>query len=111
MYIHRGDGELLAVAGLWAAWKDPDDTQGRFLHSTTIITTAANALMEPVHDRMPAILAPEQWTTWLDPTNHDLDALGNLLVGCADDVLTMHAVSTDVNNVRNNRADLIAPAE
>jgi putative SOS response-associated peptidase YedK len=111
MFIHRADGDPLAVAGLWTAWKDPDDPEGRFLHSATIITTAANALMEPIHDRMPAILAPEQWTTWLDPANNDLGALGTLLVGCADDVLTMHAVSTDVNNVRNNRAELIAPAE
>jgi putative SOS response-associated peptidase YedK len=109
MFIHRVDDEPLAVAGLWAAWKDPDDPEGRFLHSTTVITTAANATMRPVHDRMPVILPPEQWATWLDTANHDVEALGRLLVGCPDDLLTMHAVSTDVNNVRNNRADLIAP--
>jgi putative SOS response-associated peptidase YedK len=111
MFIHRADGAPLAVAGLWTAWKDPDDPEGRFLHSATIITTTANATMEPVHDRMPVILEPQQWTTWLDPANHDLDRLGSLLVGCPDEVLTMHEVSTDVNNVRNNRAELIAPAE
>ena len=110
MYIHRADGDPLAVAGLWSRWKDPDDPQGRFLHSATVITTAANQTMESVHDRMPAILPPNQWARWLDPANTDLDALARLLVGCDDDVLVMHEVSSEVNNVRNNRADLIEPS-
>ena len=109
MFIHRVDGEPLAVAGLWTAWKDPDDPDGRFLHSATIVTTAANATMAPVHDRMPAILTPDQWSAWLDPTNDDLDALGAMLTGGPADLIEMQAVSTDVNNVRNNRPDLIAP--
>jgi putative SOS response-associated peptidase YedK len=111
MYIHRADGDPLAVAGLWTRWKDPDDPEGRFLHSVTVITTAANRMVAPVHDRMPAIIPSSQWVTWLDPANQDLDVLAPLLVGCDDDVLVMHEVSTDVNNVRNNRADLIAPVE
>ena len=106
MYIHRADGDPLAVAGLWTRWKDLDDPEGRFLHSVTVITTAANHTMEPVHDRMPAILDPSQWAKWLDPANDDLDVLTPLLVGCDDDVLVMHEVSTDVNNVRRNGADL-----
>jgi putative SOS response-associated peptidase YedK len=111
MYIHRADGDPLAVAGLWTRWKDPDDPEGRFLHSATIVTTAANHTMEPVHDRMPVVLPSSQWVTWLDPANNDLDALALLLVGCADDVLVMHEVSTEVNNVRNNRADLMVHVE
>jgi len=111
MYIHRADGDPLAVAGLWTRWKDPDDPEGRFLHSVTVITTAANRTVAPVHDRMPAILPSSQWATWLDPANQDLDVLAPLLAGCDDDVLVMHEVSTDVNNVRNNRPDLIAPVE
>ncbi len=111
MYIHRADGDPLAVAGLWTRWKDPDDPEGRFLHSVTVITTAANGMVAPVHDRMPAILPSSQWATWLDPANQDLDVLAPLLVGCDDDVLVMHEVSTEVNNVRNNRADLIATLE
>lgn len=109
MFIHRADGDPLAVAGLWTRWKDPDDPESRFLHSATVITTAANRTMEPVHDRMPVILPSNQWATWLDPANTDLDALALLLVGCDDDVLVMHEVSTEVNNVRNNRADLLEP--
>lgn len=109
LFIHRVDDEPLAVAGLWTAWKDPDDPQGRFLHSATIITTAANETMRPVHDRMPVILAPDQWAAWLDPDNADIDAVRAMLDPAPDDLLTMHAVSPDVNNVRNNRAELLAP--
>jgi len=58
---------------------------------------------------MPVILPASRWATWLDPANDDLDALGALLVPCGDDVLVMHEVSTDVNNARNNRPDVMAP--
>jgi len=110
MFIHRADGEPLAVAGLWTTWKDPDDAEGRFLHSVTLITTAANDTMRPVHDRMPAILTSQHWADWLDPANDDIEALQALLDGGPPDLLTMHAVSTDVNNVRNNRSDLLTPS-
>ena len=109
MFIHRADGEPLAVAGLWTAWKDPGDPEGRFLHSVTVITTAANATMSPVHDRMPAILTNDLWMAWLDPGNHDIAGLTSMLDGGPPELLTMQAVSTDVNNVRNNRPDLIDP--
>jgi putative SOS response-associated peptidase YedK len=108
-FIHRADGEPLAVAALWSAWKDPDDAEGRFLHSTTLVTTAANEAMRPVHDRMPAILVSEHWAEWLDPANHDTGALSRLLDGGPPDLLELHPVSTDVNNVRNNRPDLLEP--
>jgi putative SOS response-associated peptidase YedK len=110
MFIRRRDGEPLMVAGLWTAWKDPSDPAGRFLHSATVITTAANDTMRPVHDRMPAILTSAHWKAWLDPANHDIAELTALLDGGPPDLLTMDAVSTDVNNVRNNRPDLIDPA-
>lgn len=109
VFIHRRDGEPLSVAALWTAWKDPADPGGRFLHSTTLVTTAANDVMGSVHDRMPAILVSEYWEEWLDPTNHDIEALGRLLDGGPADLLDMHEVSMDVNNVRNNRRDLIEP--
>jgi putative SOS response-associated peptidase YedK len=109
MFIRRADGEPLAIAGLWTAWKDPADPDGRFLHSATLVTTAANAVMRPVHDRMPAVLTADQWAGWLDPSNDDLDALTAMLDGGPPDLLTMQAVSTDVNNVRNNRPELVDP--
>lgn len=111
MYISRLDGEPLAVAGLWSAWRDPaDGGKGLWQHSTTVITTAANATMEPVHDRMPVVLARSAWSEWLDPNNHDTGALTKLLVPAPDDLLTLHPVSFEVNSVGNNGSELIEPA-
>lgn len=108
-FIHRHDGEPLAVAGIWAAWRDrtygPD---APWLHTASVITTDANTTMAPIHDRMPVILPKAMWDVWLDPLNHNVDMLSGLLVPARDDLLTMHEVSTDVNNVRNKGIDLIA---
>jgi putative SOS response-associated peptidase YedK len=110
MFIHRLDGEPLAVAGLWTTWRDKTaGADAPWLHSCTIITTSANSTMAPVHDRMPVLLPPSVWHEWLDPGNNDLDALQGLLVPAPDTLLTMHKVSTDVNNVRNKGAELIDP--
>lgn len=110
VFIHRLDGEPLAVAGLWSAWRDkaagPD---APWLHSCTVVTTSANATMEPVHDRMPVILPATEWSTWLDPTNHDLDELGRLLVPAPDTLLTLRPVSTAVNKVANKGPELLDP--
>lgn len=115
MFIHRADGRPLAVAGLWAAWRDPSAPESAgdaaWLHSCTVITTTANDTMGRVHDRMPVILHEDAWADWLDPTNHDVAALHGMLVPAADDVLVMHAVSTAVNNVRNKGSELIAPVD
>ncbi len=68
MFIQRLDGEPLAVAGLWSAWRDPADApDAPWLHSATVVTTAANGTMEPIHDRMPVILPASAWDEWLDP--------------------------------------------
>lgn len=108
-FIHRGDGEPLALAGLWEEWKGPERDGSQRLRSATILTTAANATMEPVHDRMPVILPPTAWDEWLDPSNADLDVLGKLLVPAPNHLLVMHAVGTDVGNVRNNGPQLAEP--
>lgn len=111
MFIHRLDGEPLAFAGLWSAWRDPSqpDDAPR-LHSATIVTTSANHDMEPVHDRMPVLLPASKWAEWLDPANNDIASLSRLLVPAPDGLLTMHPVSTDVNNVRNKGEHLVDPA-
>lgn len=109
VFVHRSDGEPLAVAGLWTRWRDPGDLEGRALYSTTIVTTGANDLMAEVHDRMPVIVPPERWAEWLDPGNHDTKALSTLFEPYAVEHLTMHPVSMDVNNVRNNDAHLVEP--
>lgn len=107
MYIHRIDGEPLAVAGLWTAWRDKNGPQDApWLHTCSVITTSANETMAPVHDRMPVILPATRWEQWLDPSNPDLAALQRLLVPAPNNLLTMHPVSTAVNNVRNKGAEL-----
>ncbi len=107
MFITRIDGEPLAVAGLWTAWKDPDDPDGRWLHSATVITTTANETMSAIHDRMPVLVPRDRWSQWLDPTTDDIDSLSDLFSARHDGVLQMHEVSTDVNNVRNNAPELL----
>ena len=110
MYIHRSDGATLAAAGLWSTWRDPSAREEHWLHSCTVITVAANDVMRPVHDRMPAFLPQRHWAEWLDPSNHDTASLSDLLVPAPEQLLTMHAVSTMVNQVRNKGAELIDPA-
>lgn len=113
VFIHRLDTEPMAVAGLWTAWKDPEAAEGsdvdQWLHSATIITTAANDTMAPVHNRMPVFVPRSRWAEWLDPDNDDIDDLSTLFDTVDDGSLTMHEVSTDVNNVRNNASHLIDP--
>jgi putative SOS response-associated peptidase YedK len=110
MFVSRLDGEPLAVAGLWETWRDraagPD---APWLHSLTIVTTSANATMAPVHDRMPVVLPPRAWETWLDPENHDLDRLAGLLVPAPDDLLSLRPVSPAVNDVRSKGPELLDP--
>ena len=109
-FIHRHDGEPLAVAGIWSAWRDkqaaPDEP---WLHSTAVVTTRANELMSSIHDRMPVILPTAMWDTWLDPTNQHVEVLSKLLVPAPEELLEMHEVSTDVNNVRNKGERLVEP--
>lgn len=111
MYIHRVDDAPLAVAGLWAAWREPGAApDAPWLHTCTVVTTSANAAISAVHDRMPVILADDTWERWLDPTFTDLDALQAMLAPAPEELLTMHPVSTAVNNVRNNGRELTDPA-
>ena len=111
MFIHRLDGEPLAVAGLWSAWRDPADAaDAPWLHSATVVTTAANGTMEPIHDRMPVILPASAWDEWLDPDEPrhrraQRSSRSRRPTRCS----TMHQVSTEVNNVRNKGPHLIDP--
>lgn len=111
VFVRRIDGEPLAVAGLWAAWRDRGAAPGEpWLHSATVITTEANATMSPIHDRMPVVLPAGAWDEWLDPSNHDLAALSALLLPAPDDLLVTVEVSTDVNNARTRGGpELLTP--
>ena len=115
MFISRPDGDPFAFAGLWEVWRDQNnldaDGEPRELHSCTIITCAANEAMAQIHDRMPVMLPPGAWDYWLDRDNTDAAALSGMLVPAPSGLIRMHAVSTDVNNVRNNGAHLIERVE
>ena len=109
-YVERVDGAPFAVAGLWEIWRGPDGDGDPF-PSVTIITGAAHEKMAAIHDRMPIVLPPAAWDTWLDRDVSDLDLLGGLLVPAPSELITLHPVSTEVNNVRNGGAHLIDPVE
>jgi putative SOS response-associated peptidase YedK len=109
-FVRSRDGEPLAFAGLWSIWHDRglgDDAPR--IRSCTIITTTPNDLMRDIHDRMPVILPETAWDTWLDPENHDVDALGELLVPYAGDDLERWPVTTLVNKPVNNGPELLEP--
>ena len=107
-FLHPHDqNELLPMAGLWSIWKDP--ATGAWVPSCSVVTTEASAQVAPIHDRMPVILPPEAWRSWLDPDERDFGYLRGLLAPAPDDALRIDAVSSRVNSVRNNGPDLIAP--
>jgi putative SOS response-associated peptidase YedK len=106
--IRRCDGEPFAMAGLWERWQRGEEAA---LESCTIVVTAANSLIRPIHDRMPAVLASESLAAWLDPGNQDTAALASLLRPASASDWTLLPVSRRVNSPRNDDAELLAPVE
>jgi putative SOS response-associated peptidase YedK len=95
MYIHLAAREPFAFAGLWDTWRDPD---GNPVTSCTLITTAPNELVAPVHNRMPVILRPEVEGLWLDRSVEDPQALLPLLVPYPAELMSAYPVSRRVNS-------------
>ena len=104
-FIKPADGAPIVFAGLWAAWRDPATEE--WLRTCTIITTDANERVRPLHNRMPVVLDPDDYATWLDPETDDVIALKALLVPAPDDALEIVAVNPAVNSVRNNGPELL----
>lgn len=104
-YFRRRDGVPFAMAGLWESWHD---SGGLELLTFTILTTRANELMEPVHDRMPVILLPEDEAPWLDPAQHDPQALTRLANPYPADLLEAYPVSSQVNSPTHEGRELVA---
>ena len=103
-YFTPTDTEVLPVAGLWSSWSGGADGQSR--STVAILTTQANDDMAGIHDRMPCLLRPEEITDWLDPEIGATEVLGPLR-SLGPGVLTHRRVSSRVNSVRNNGADLL----
>ena len=108
-FLHPPEDAVLALAGVWAVWKDPETDL--WVPSAAVITTEANRMMSSIHDRMPVLLPREVWEDWLDPEFDDAEYLTSLLGPAPDDVLGMYPISTPVNNVRNQGPELLQPLE
>lgn len=103
VHIAMKDGAPFALAGLAERWLQPD---GEPLDTCTIVTTDANDLLKPVHERMPVIVAPDDYARWLDPAIADPS---DLVGPYPPDAMRYVPVSTKVNSVRHDDATLIEP--
>ena len=110
-FLHRRDGGLLVMAGLYEIWRDPAldrEDDAAWLRTCTVITTAATDAAGHIHDRMPMVVRPDAIDAWLDPSLTEPGRVLELLATDAD-ALEAYAVSTEVNSVRNNGPDLLVP--
>jgi putative SOS response-associated peptidase YedK len=105
-YIRLRDGQPFAFAGLWEHW----EKDGRAIDSCTILTTAANDLIRPLHERMPVILGPEEYARWLDPTVQQAELLQPLLDSFPSEAMVAYPVNAVVNNPRNETPKCMEPA-
>lgn len=104
-HIHRQDDGLFAMAGVWETWRGAESP----IESFSIITTSANALMRPLHDRMPVILPPELFEDWL-ATDAEPEFLTTLLQPYEWPEFETVPVSDVVNNARNETPECLQPA-
>lgn len=112
-FIRRGDDVPLAFAGLYEFWKDPagDPADPRtWLASVSIVTTAAEAGLDRIHDRQPLVLDPEDWGRWLDPRVTDRDEVAGLLAFSRPGRFEAYPVGRAVGSSRVNGAHLLDPA-
>lgn len=106
--FRAANGALLAFAGLYELWKGPGE-DGEWVPSCTIITTEANALLRTVHDRMPALLSPEQYDAWLRPGALGGEDLHRLLRPAPDGLLVGYRVGFEVSSSRSEGPRLAEP--
>ncbi len=107
-FISRADGDLLMLAGLWDRWASENGSE--VIESCTVLTAKPNAEMQPIHNRMPCIIEPEDLAAWCDPSERETQRIGSMLGPAADGVLTMHPVDRRVGNAKvHNDAGLMEP--
>jgi putative SOS response-associated peptidase YedK len=104
-YFHMRDGEPFAIAGLWERWEGESGP----LETCTLLTTEANELLAPHHDRMPVILRPEDYEAWLDPGVRRPELPTPLLRPYPHEEMAAYAVSTLVNSPSNDDPRCVAP--
>ena len=104
-FIRAREGRPFALAGLWERWHTSD---GSAIESCTILTTTPNELVERLHNRMPVVIAPEDYESWLDPGTRPEEGL-HLLRPYPAEKMSAYPVSSFVNNPRNEGPQCIAP--
>ena len=102
--VRNADGSPFAFAGLWESWTGPE---GEIIESCTILTTDANDLTQPIHDRMPVILKPEDYDLWLDPEVKDPKLLKPLLRPYPSEEMIAEPVSPKVNKASYDAPDCV----
>ena len=100
-YIHLRDESQFAFAGIWDSWAAKER-----INSCAIVTTTANETLKPLHDRMPVILHPDSYQSWLNPQT-DPVSLRELLTPFPASAMSSHPVSSAVNSVENDGPELI----
>lgn len=110
MFITLPDESPFAFAGLWEIWHDKQSPDSDY-RSCTIITRDAEGAVKDLHHRMPVILHPDGYESWLDPDNSDRDSLNNILQTKAVTDLIYHPVTKQVNLVRNNDPSNLKPIQ
>jgi putative SOS response-associated peptidase YedK len=103
-YFHTTDHHPFAFAGLWEFWRSPE---GEDLRSCTILTTQANSLVAPVHERMPVMLHGDDMERWLGPGNPEVWM--GLLKPFPAERMVVYPVSTNVNSPMRDGPDLVRP--
>lgn len=106
-HVRMRDGRPFAMAGLWERWQG---ASGPALETCLLITTEANELLAPIHDRMPAIVSPDGYDLWLSGAAADARRLLALLRPCPPDRMEAREVGTKVNNPANDFPELIVSA-
>lgn len=106
-YIHMQNRESFAMAGLWDEWHSPD---GGILRTCTIITTHPNKMMKPIHDRMPLLVDPVDFSRWLAPVPQTPEDLIPLIKPYPSEKLSAYPVSTLVNKPGNDFPECVLPA-
>ena len=105
--VVRRDGRPLALAGLWAGWRDPATETVR--RTFTIITTTPNDALGDLHDRMPVVIAEDAWDRWLDPRRRIRASCSACSSRTRTVELEVYAVERFVNDVRRDGPELIEP--
>ena len=104
-YFRRDDGRPFAMAGIWESYSPPE---GDVLHTFSVLTTEASDLMQPIHHRMPVLVAADDYQRWLDPAIRERAPLEDLLRPTSEG-LVMSQVSELVNSVRNDSEACLRP--